>query len=449
MLNKSRQRKVVLGALFGYWMLLWLYAVWSYALIDPNLTLIAHPTFLSFLEWTKVNFLSDRQVLSTVYVIVIVLLSLLYVSIAWLVRFTTVKFTVGRVGLLIMGFMLLVLPLLISYNALSHDVFNYIFNARMVLEYGANPHVQTALDFASDDWTRFMHNTHTAAPYWYGWTGLSLLPYVLGFGKFLSTWFMYKLFAAVSVVLVAALALTTLVDSHTKQLRVAPLVLLVLNPLLLLEIVGNAHNDLWMMLPAVASTVLLLMNENRSWPKLGIAVALLFFSVSTKYATIVLGPVWLLIVLYYVAQLTEITWFTQLQSKMRAVNQFASPRMHQRIVTAVYLAMSISMFFLLLLPRSRWFLPWYLTWPLVFLPFMKASLVRVKANSKHIRIALWMWTVWLIALSSSALLRYVPWLLSGEYSAQVNTQQLMMTWLGGVVFALVLGIVLYHRHTSI
>ena len=40
----------------------------------------------------------------------------------------------------------IVLILLLSHNALSHDMFNY-FNARMVVKYAMNPHIHTALEF--------------------------------------------------------------------------------------------------------------------------------------------------------------------------------------------------------------------------------------------------------------------------------------------------------------
>ena len=55
--------------------------------------------------------------------------------------------------------------LLPSYPALSHDIFNYIFNAKMVVDYHANPHVMVAMDFPNDPWLRFMHNVHRITSY--------------------------------------------------------------------------------------------------------------------------------------------------------------------------------------------------------------------------------------------------------------------------------------------
>src|SRR3990172_6981226 len=77
---------------------------------------------------------------------------------------------------------------------LSSDIYNYIFNAKMVWVYGANPHRQVALNFPDDQWLRFMHNTHTPAPYGYGWTMLSLVPSVIGQNHLKLTLLLVKMF---------------------------------------------------------------------------------------------------------------------------------------------------------------------------------------------------------------------------------------------------------------
>ena len=64
---------------------------------------------------------------------------------------------------------------ILAYPMFSHDIFNYLFNAKMVLIYQANPHIRTAIEFR-DLMLRFMHNIHTPAPYAYGWTAVSLVP---------------------------------------------------------------------------------------------------------------------------------------------------------------------------------------------------------------------------------------------------------------------------------
>ena len=57
--------------------------------------------------------------------------------------------------------LIIVLLGIFAYPMFSYDIFNYLFNAKMVLIYGANPHIKTALEFAFDPMVRFMQNTHT------------------------------------------------------------------------------------------------------------------------------------------------------------------------------------------------------------------------------------------------------------------------------------------------
>lgn len=54
---------------------------------------------------------------------------------------------------------------LFSYPFLSHDFFNYLFDAKILTFYGKNPYQFSALDFPKDSWTRFMHWTHRTYPY--------------------------------------------------------------------------------------------------------------------------------------------------------------------------------------------------------------------------------------------------------------------------------------------
>jgi len=54
---------------------------------------------------------------------------------------------------------------LISYPAYSHDLFNYMFDAKIATFYQQNPYLYKALDFPTDPWLRFMHWTHRYYPY--------------------------------------------------------------------------------------------------------------------------------------------------------------------------------------------------------------------------------------------------------------------------------------------
>ena len=52
-----------------------------------------------------------------------------------------------------------------SYNAFSYDIFNNIFDAKILTYYHQNPFIHKALDFPNDSMLSFMHWTHRTYPY--------------------------------------------------------------------------------------------------------------------------------------------------------------------------------------------------------------------------------------------------------------------------------------------
>ncbi|MBU0578649.1 hypothetical protein KJ628_01565 [Patescibacteria group bacterium] len=367
-----------------YFLLLTIYAVFSYSLTAPNLVLTSWPPYWRFQTWMWSNFFNNRQLLTCSYLALLISLFITYFKI---IKTWPKKQQISRwLPLLIAS------PLILSNNALSYDVFNYIFNAKMVVVYQANPHLQTALNFAGDNWTRFMHNTHTPAPYFYGWTSLSLLPYFLGGGKFLPTWLIFRLFSFLSFGLLSYL---TIQFSQLKSLKWQ--LILLLNPLLLIEVVSNVHNDLWMMTPALAA--MLLITRKKTNKNILISFALLLFSASIKLATLALIPLWLALVL---------PW------------KKAWPKFHKFITSSWPLLVSILLFLPLLTPRSKQFLPWYLIWSLVWLPLI---------NKK------WQaWKISLLVLTISSMLRYAPYLWAGNYDGSAVSQQQLITWIPFILF---------------
>lgn len=367
----------------------------------------------------------------------------------------------------IIALAIILLPLLFSYNALSHDMFNYLFNAKMVVVYQTNPHIQVALDFAQDEWTRFMHNTHTPAPYWYGWTGISLIPFSLGVGKFTLSWWLFRLFSVLSWV---GLWWSWRKWGQWRGQLVATnwMLAIALLPLVLIEIIANGHNDLWMMVPAILSLGMVLYRR-LSWSTLLGSIALLVFSLSIKFATAVLIPLWLLIALSRfltsnrryakpkinstVSTDSRHSGFTypevsgDLESSKRGFNllSWQLAPLTQFLIQLSPLFASILLFIPLLTTRSQQFLPWYLTWSLVWMPlftwnFRQSLTDRPSIRFTSPRLNLFIvsftkiWIAWLLALSFSALFRYVPWLLTGgEYTIDLLTQQNWILWGGGTV----------------
>ncbi|AKM81421.1 MAG: hypothetical protein UT13_C0001G0459 [Candidatus Pacebacteria bacterium GW2011_GWF2_38_9] len=368
----------------SYFFLFVVFAIFSFVLTDPNLTLLNLNFFVSLQTYLWQHVLPLQNFRTIFYGVLITLIFINYLLI--LKNWHGLKLDVRQN---FWKFLIIVsLPLIFSYNALSHDLFNYIFNAKMIIEYGANPHVQTAINFPNDPMLRFMNNIHTPAPYGYGWTTLSLLPYLAGLGKFLSTFIVFKLFAFLSLILALLIS-----EKFFKKANYFKLALFFLNPLLLIEILSSAHNDLWMLAPALLAVYLATNLQKKKIFKIILIAVLLTVSISIKFATIVLLPL-----IIYLA----------LKNRLGRLGKFPT-----------YDLMALAMFAPLLTERSKQFLPWYLLWSLIFLPLIKNKFLRNL----------------LIVFSFSSLLRYLPWMYYLPWmsfhldSSSLESLQKAITWL--------------------
>jgi hypothetical protein len=405
-----------------------LYAVFSFGMADPNFLLIAWGPYVQFQQFMQ-SLMNDRSLLVSGYLILIIAFFGLYF---WWLRIAATrdlqtipggKFLLSRLTPSWAWFSLIVvaaLPLVFAYNALSHDLFNYLFNAKMVVVYGADPHSQVALDFATDDWTRFMHNTHTPAPYGYGWTALSLLPYLLGQGLFSLTWLLFKLFSLVSLVLTFVAVSFWSKAVYGKELTPVQVVLLFANPLVLIEVLANGHNDLWMLAPAIFGLALIckfVKEQGKNLVAAGGGFLLLGFSVLVKLATAMILPLGLLLLALPIAIkrfVSKRSWGKLLPQPL--IGMFAERWFNLALVYVPTIA-SLLLFLPLLTARSQQFHPWYLLWPLVWLPFIQSRV----------------WKVLLIVFSVSSMLRYLPWLQAGVFTDEVLLQQKMLTWMPAAI----------------
>ncbi|MGD9129770.1 MAG: hypothetical protein PVJ09_04775 [Candidatus Woesebacteria bacterium] len=434
-------------SLVSFFLLLILYSVLTYSLTDPNLVLIQWQPYWQFQILMWKNFFLNRRLLTYAYALIVNLLFFNYFLIIKKIKEEREEKELYRLDKpdrkkstkllsrsmlnnkkkLILYFLLLISPLIFSYNALSHDVFNYIFNAKMVLIYKANPHQQVALDFAHDPWTRFMHNTHTPAPYAYGWTIFSLLPYLLGFNKFLSTWLLFRLLSILSIILLFITVLY-LKKEKINQNNFYNYALLFLNPLLLVELISNSHNDLWMMLPAMLALGLIFKKKTKK--TILLSFLLLLFSISSKYASAVLLPIWLHFLLKknsVYKRLQKNIKKILVKTKLKKLAAFLSiDKINWQTIA------SLLFFIPLFTSRSQQFHPWYLTWILVWLPWIKQS----------------SWKRTILIFSYTSMLRYVPWIYAGGFNDAIIFRQKMITWIVPVIYLLFKGLKKYYLFSS-
>lgn len=170
----------------------------------------------------------------------------------WLVIKATKKTLSMKTFFVLVGVMSTVL--LFSYpGAFSYDIFNYIFTAKTVLLYGKNPYLITPLQFQGiDPMLSFMRWTHVPTAYPPVWTIVSLPFYLLSLQSLLLSFVTMK-FLPYLCYLGSIYCIGKIMDKVDKPMKAVSMVLFALNPLILIESLVSGHNDIVMMLPALAA----------------------------------------------------------------------------------------------------------------------------------------------------------------------------------------------------
>src|SRR3989344_3121505 len=116
-----------------------------------------------------------------------------------------------------------------SYNAFSYDIFNYIFDAKIITEYGMSPYDHRALDFPADPMLPFMRWIHRVYPYGPVWLGFTVPLSFIGFQFFLPTFFLFKALMTLSY-LGSCYAIYKIVGITDKKNRLFSFAFFALNP---------------------------------------------------------------------------------------------------------------------------------------------------------------------------------------------------------------------------
>ncbi len=325
------------------------WTVYSYSQIDLNLTLLQNSWFLAF-QHDMIQLGYFQRPLSTAIFVFLLILSflfyLLFIRRAGRLNKKSVLILLG--ALAILG--------LISYPAFSHDFFNYIFDARILVYHHANPYASTALMFPGDTWIRFMQWTHRTYPYGPLFLPLSALFYLPGLGKFILTFFWFK-GLMVAAYLGSAYLIARL--SGTKGL-----LLFALNPLVIIEAVISSHLDIVMLFFSLLAFYLLVRGI-KFWSYLNLLI-----SIGIKYATVTFLPVWL--------------FWTRFTEKQR-----------------IYYLIALAYLGVLAQIASREILPHYFLVPIGFSALLPQSRR--------------LWAATIILSLALLLARYLPFLYSGQW----------------------------------
>lgn len=350
--------------LIGYTALLVGFSIFSYAFVDPNL----FPLKKFYTGFTSEN----RDITTFLYILFIILFYLFYLIFLFKMRKRTLDTT----------FLKKLVPitiaiLLFSYPAmLSYDIFNYMITAKVTFLYKENPYIVMPIEFLSDPNLAFTRAANKIALYGPSWILLTLIPFSLGLQNIIVTIFSFKLF--ITAFYIATVWLLWKLSRDTNSLA-----LFVLNPLVIIETLVSAHNDIAMMFFALLAFYF---TKKRN---IFIGLIMLFVSILIKYATIVLLPV-LLYAAYNAWQGRKISWDN------------------------VYLWAAISMFVVFLTaPLREEIYPWYVIWVLTFVSLISQKKFLLSFT---------------IALSFGALLRYLPVLYTGSYFGQTPVVREIVTF---------------------
>lgn len=237
-----------------------LFTIYSYVLVDPNLTLINHPLWAKF-RAPMVQFgYFDRIHSMQIFLCLLILL------------FTLQYFIVKNKQIKPLFLALVIsIPLVISYPFLSHDFFNYLFDAKIVTLYHQNPYLFRALDFPDDPWIPFMHWTHRTYPYGPLFLLITLIPSFLSMGKLILAFVFFKatwIFFYITSVFLA--------NKINREFALY----FATSPIVIIEGLMNAHNDFIGVCLMILGIYLLFQNKNIK------SRLVLLFSVGIKYSTL-------------------------------------------------------------------------------------------------------------------------------------------------------------------
>jgi len=305
-----------------------LFFAFSFFWVDYGLFLMladSHPFFNHF-QWIIGYRDSHRVLLANIYLLLIVVLFglQLFLLFAKKIKFLSIRnlLKISLFSTLFFSF---------AYPFLSRDLFTYLFSAKMVWTYHVNPFVVPPMNFLSTDmWAGLAHNIEF--PYAYGPISLiySLIPMVLFSGRrFIMNFLGYKLLNA-ALFYLSGIILFKLTNKDKKIFS-----FWFFNPLLVVELLINAHNDLLMIgLFIIALYYLYKGSKLKAW--------LAFVaSVSTKYFSAIALPVMVL------------------GKKNKPLS---------------FKILSLGSTLLLLFQKMRYVQIWYYTWIYMFLPLAKLKI---------------------------------------------------------------------------
>lgn len=377
--------------------------LYSFTQVDLGLTLTQLSIWQSIQRSFQYIGYFNRPLSTVLFLILLVILFGIYFWTLYLVSTKKISRRTLWLAIFFMGGLLT-----FSYNALSYDLFNYIFDAKIVTYYHDSPYIRKALDFPSDPMLGFMHWTHRFYPYGPVWLWVTVPLSFIGSGYFLVTLYLFKV-----LILLSYLGTTYYIEKILEFLKVKnPLfgvAFFAFSPLVIFEVLVSAHNDIVMIFFAMGA-VYFLISRNHIFSYVALAL-----SIGIKFATVFLLPIFLCVAALFI--FPEIKHIKLL--KQPFLNN--ENRVHaENLAIGMIISMTIAVVFASLRTEIQ---PWYF---LIVIPF-----VSLLTKTKIIQVVL----TW---VSFGLLLIYSIFLYQGEWGRNIEEIKVAI-----VIIAACIGILFY------
>lgn len=319
---------------FSYLILLLSFFIYSFTQVDLSLTLSQNSIYQAVEKALQHVGFFQRPFSATIFLIILILFFTFYFSFLYLSK--KGKISVKNVKILTF---LTFIVLVFSYNAFSYDLFNYIFDAKILTFYHLNPYLFKPLDFSSDPMLSFMRWTHRTYPYGPSWLVLTVPLSFIGSNVFIFTFFLFKLMLGFTYLGCVFLIYKISNILFTKD-KIFNTIFFALNPLVIIEGLVSSHNDFPLIFFALLAIYFWIQKKKT------FSVLSLFFSIGVKYLSFILIPVF--------------GYVLYLQNKKKNINW----------EKVMLISIGLSIFSLFAVTYRTTFQPWYLIFPLSLASFI-------------------------------------------------------------------------------
>lgn len=356
---------------------------YSFTQVDLGLTLSRNVFFHSIEKNFQYIGYFNRPLSTLIFLIIIALLLVYYLIFVYLALKN--KINTSQIWFLTI-FNAVILTF--CYNAFSYDLFNYIFDAKLITFYHVNPYFYKALDFPHEPMLGFMHWVHRTYPYGPFWLVLTAPLSFIGLNYFIPTLFLFKTLVSFTF-LICAYFLQKIAKEIYPKYEAFILASFVFSPFILIEVLVDSHNDMPMIALGIISIYFAL---KKKWI---VSIITVILAALTKQAALFL----IIPVFSYIALSLYKKWNMSFENFIKVSIAFM-------FLAFFYAISTISL------------QPWYFLWVFPLLLLLKPNRFIFLVTT---------------GFSIGLMLRYAPFLYRGDFNGMVNQLEVLSTILPTVI----------------